>query len=93
MVMAAGAAGLHKIAPTPEAEQILKALWNKAVVRTMYLAVAFTASSIPFAASIEWLNANHVAKQRRDAPETVAQGKAEEDGERKDGNVEVQSIS
>ncbi|KAF2688991.1 MFS general substrate transporter [Lentithecium fluviatile CBS 122367] len=71
LVMAAGATDLQRIAGSPAGELILRAIWNKAMVRTLYLSVAFASSAIPFALGMEWLNAKKVAEQRKAAVGTV----------------------
>jgi hypothetical protein len=65
LVMNAGAAGLSKIAGSHSVEVVLRAIWNQAIVRTMYLSLAFAAAAIPFALGMEWLNAKQVAKERK----------------------------
>jgi hypothetical protein len=61
LVMNAGAAGLSEIAGSHSVEVILRAIWNQAIVRTMYVSLAFAVAAIPF----EWLNAKEVAKDRK----------------------------
>lgn len=63
--MAAGAADLRRIAGSPENEIVLREIWNEAIVRTMYLAVALTAAAVPFTVAMRWLNATKVAIERK----------------------------
>ena len=63
--MAAGAADLGRIAVSANDEAKLRAMWNEAIIRTMYLAVAFTASAVPFTLAMQWLNATRGAQERQ----------------------------
>lgn len=61
LVMNAGAAGLSKIAGSHSVEAILRAIWCQAVVKTMYLSLAFAVAGIPFALGMEFLNTKKIA--------------------------------
>lgn len=76
LVMGAGAADLRRIAGSSEVEHILRGIWSKAIVRTIYLAVAFAAAAIPFAIGMEWLNAKKIAQQRKCQAESSEESSA-----------------
>jgi len=68
-VLTAGAANLPALAPTPEALDILRLIWNTGISRTMILSVALVAAAVPFTLAMEWLNAKKVALARESAEE------------------------
>ena len=63
-VIAAGAANLPAVAPTPELLSILRTIWNTAIVRTMILSTALVGAAVPFTLGMEWLNAKKIAQER-----------------------------
>ena len=56
--------GLKQIAPTPEALEILRTIWNTAVARTMILSVALVAATVPFTLLMQWMDVNKVVKEK-----------------------------
>ncbi|KAF2122170.1 major facilitator superfamily domain-containing protein [Lophiotrema nucula] len=64
-VIAAGAVNLLALAKTAERLRVLRGIWNTAIVRIVYLAIALSAAAIPFTLGMEWLNTKRVAEQRR----------------------------
>ncbi|KAI7782175.1 hypothetical protein LA080_013719 [Diaporthe eres] len=67
LVVSSGVANLDAIASDPRELAVLRNIWNSAVARTMILAVAVVAASVPFTLGMEWLNSIKVAAQRREA--------------------------
>lgn len=76
-VFTAGAANLPAIAPTPEALDILRQIWNAGIRRGMMLSVAFVGAAVPFTLAMEWLNAKQVALARQEAERQSTQEKGE----------------
>ena|SRR5580700_10152040 len=76
-VITAGAANLPSLAPTPEALDILRSVWNTAISRTMILSVALVAPAVPFTICMEWLNAKKVALARLAAEGQLKQERIE----------------
>lgn len=67
LVVSSGVGNLDAITSGPGELAVLRDIWNSAVTRTMILAVAVVAASVPFTLGMEWLNSIKVAAQRREA--------------------------
>ena len=49
---------------SPENLHILRSIWNLAVSRTMFLALAMICAAVPCTLAMEWLNAKKIAVER-----------------------------
>ena len=56
---------LSEAAMAPKDLDIMRSIWNTAVVRTMFLALAMACMAIPCTLCMEWLNARKVADKRK----------------------------
>ena len=67
-VIAVGATGLTKLAPSPEILRELRLAYAVAIRDTLIFALAAACAAFPFACSMQWLNVKKVAEERlRDA--------------------------
>ncbi|KAI1842587.1 hypothetical protein JX266_011200 [Neoarthrinium moseri] len=64
-VIAVGATGLGKIAPTLEILHELRLAYSEAVRSPLILALAAACFAFPFSCSMEWLNIKRVAEERK----------------------------
>ena len=56
---------LSEAAMTPKDLDIMRSIWNTAVIRTMFLALAMACMAIPCTLCMEWLNTRKVADKRK----------------------------
>ena len=65
MIVAAGPTDLSELKFSLKDLDVLRSIWNTAVIRTMFLAVAMASMAVPCTLGIEWLNAKKVAVERK----------------------------
>lgn len=73
VLITAGAANLHSIAPDPRTLAALRVVWSGAIRNTMILSAALAAASVPCTLGLRWLNAREIGEER------LAQGRADGD--------------
>ena len=64
-IIAAGPTNLSESAFQPKDLVVLRSIWNTAVTRTMFLALAMACTAIPCTLGMEWLNAKKIAAERK----------------------------
>ena len=64
-IIAAGPTNLSESAFPPKDISVLRSIWNTAVIRTMFLALAMACMAIPCTLGMEWLNAKKIAAERK----------------------------
>lgn len=64
-IVAADPTRLSEAAMAPNDLDMMRSIWNTAVVRTMFLALAMACMAIPCTLCMEWLNAKKVADERK----------------------------
>ena len=63
-MIATGLTNSSQLALSPKDLDILRATWNLAIARTMFLALAMVCMAVPCTLAMEWLNAKQIAQVR-----------------------------
>ena len=64
-IIAAGPTNLSESSFSPKDLVALRSIWNTAVIRTMFLALAMACMAIPCTLGMEWLNTKKIAAERK----------------------------